>query len=249
MGSIASTLGEAAAVVAVGLGLGLGVNAVSADGLQLGRDHFPSLPGDAAPADDAARPDAAPSDHGATAGDHTPAEPAAPALEHDAAEPTTPSASDTEAGGAAAPAEDPFAPADVLQRLAARGLQPMTFEEARATFEDPMYELGAFAFVDARQPRPYAEGHIPGAWLFDRYRPDGYLADMQTLIATSQRLVVYCNGGQCDDSEFAAEFLRQFGARPDQLFVFVGGMEQWRHEDMPVETGARGSGDLEGQDG
>lgn len=241
MSTFTNVLREAGLVVLLGVGLGLGLNATADDGLELGRDHFPKLgsrppatvgepstptaPGQATdPAADATTVDAPDSD---PAGDE-------PVDDHD------PAASPH--GEATAPADDPFAPAHVLERLASHGLEALSFAEARALHEDPMYGFGLYAFIDARQPEPYAEGHIPGAWLFDRYRPEGYLADMQTLIATCEKLVVYCNGGECDDSEFAADFLRQFGARPGQLYVFVGGMEQWRHEGLAIETGERGSG-------
>jgi rhodanese-related sulfurtransferase len=56
--------------------------------------------------------------------------------------------------------------------------------------------------------------------------------------------VVYCNGGECEDSEFAAIMLRDAGVPREMLFVFAGGIVEWKAAGLPVETGPRGSGQL-----
>ena len=56
--------------------------------------------------------------------------------------------------------------------------------------------------------------------------------------------MVYCNGGDCDDSESAAILLRNVGIPNLKLFVYVGGIKQWMANGLPVETGARNSGNL-----
>ncbi|HXJ72678.1 MAG TPA: hypothetical protein VNM37_07485, partial [Candidatus Dormibacteraeota bacterium] len=55
---------------------------------------------------------------------------------------------------------------------------------------------------------------------------------------------VYCTGGTCEDSEFAALALREAGVAPDHLGVFVGGINEWTTLQGPIELGARNSGNL-----
>ena len=60
----------------------------------------------------------------------------------------------------------------------------------------------------------------------------------------AEQIVVYCNGGDCDDSETAALLLRDMGIPNQKLFVYGGGIAEWKANGLPVETGARNSGIL-----
>jgi rhodanese-related sulfurtransferase len=132
-----------------------------------------------------------------------------------------------------------------LARLAEHGLQGIRFDEARALFEDPLYAAGALLFIDARHDEDYAEGHVPGALQFDHYHAERYLDAVLAAAPGTSRIVIYCNGGHCEDSEFAAATLGDFLPDPARICVYVGGIEEWRARGMPVETGERGSGVLE----
>ena len=132
------------------------------------------------------------------------------------------------------------------ERLAAQGLAAIGFEEARSLFEDPSYAAGGLLFVDARNDAEYQEGHVPLALQFDHYHAERYLDAVLQAAPGTSRVVVYCNGGNCEDSEYAAATLKGFLAEPETLCVYVGGIEEWRARAMPVETGARGSGVLQG---
>ncbi|HWH72296.1 MAG TPA: rhodanese-like domain-containing protein, partial [Candidatus Sulfotelmatobacter sp.] len=57
-------------------------------------------------------------------------------------------------------------------------------------------------------------------------------------------IVVYCNGGNCEDSELAATMLRDAGIPKDKLLVYGGGMTEWTTNGLPVELGQRKSGNL-----
>lgn len=212
----ARTLVEALLIGASGFGLGLLGNALSPAGLRIDRDYFPAP---------AAKPPAAP-----------PAPSPAP----------TPASQDPapSAAGAAAPASEVETRA--RERLAAQGLAAIGFEEARALYQDPMYAVGGLLFVDARNDEEYQEGHVPLALQFDHYHAERYLDAVLQAAPGTSRIVVYCNGGNCEDSEFAAATLKDFLAQPETLCVYVGGIEEWRARGMPVETGARGSGALQG---
>jgi rhodanese-related sulfurtransferase len=129
-----------------------------------------------------------------------------------------------------------------LLRLRERGLQLVTGTEVFELFRDPRYEQGLLIFVDARDDEHYGAGHIPGAWQLNHYRPEGYLPVILPACLGAMKVVVYCNGGHCEDSEFAAVMLREAGVPPQNLFVYAGGITDWTAQGRPVEAGPRGSG-------
>ena len=133
----------------------------------------------------------------------------------------------------------------VVQRLQTRGLQAIGSKEVAELFRDPRYADGLIVFVDSREESPYQAGHIPGAWPFDHYRPERYLGSVLPVCMTALQIVVYCQGGSCEDSEFAAVNLRDAGIPTTSLFVFVGGLDEWSSQGRPVETGIRGSGEFQ----
>lgn len=132
----------------------------------------------------------------------------------------------------------------LAERLQARGLGLIESNQVFQLFEDSRRAPDVILFVDARDDHLYQEGHIPGAWQLDRYYPQNYLPALLPVCKTAASIVVYCTGGDCEDSEFAAELLRQAGLPPGSLLVYAGGFEEWSAQGRPIETGARNSGTL-----
>lgn len=118
-------------------------------------------------------------------------------------------------------------------------------EEVEALFNDPRRLADLVVFIDARDQAHFEQGHIPGAFLFDHYRPEEHLAEVLPVCQTAEVVVVYCNGGDCEDSLFAAHTLKEQGASSDRLRVYEGGFQEWRGAGLPVEIGPRLSGMLE----
>lgn len=133
-----------------------------------------------------------------------------------------------------------------IERLKARGLGAIQFEEAKALYFDPLYAMGALLFIDARHDEEYAAGHVPNALQFDHYHAERYLNAVLQAAPGTTRIVVYCAGGACEDSEFAAATLADFLPEPSRLCVYVGGIDEWTARGMPIETGERGSGQIQG---
>ena len=131
-----------------------------------------------------------------------------------------------------------------LRRLEQRGLQLISSNEVVALFRDPRREQVLIAFIDARDDEHYQAGHIPGAWQFHHYHADTYFPVVLPVCMNAQQVVVYCTGGTCEDSEFAAVMLRDAGVPRSSLFVYAGGITEWKGNGLPVETGGRGSGQL-----
>ena len=127
----------------------------------------------------------------------------------------------------------------VERNIADRGLVAIDFEETVALFRSREYADGRVIFVDARVASEYFAAHIPGAYLFDRFRLTQYIDEVLPVCLAADIVVVYCTGGRCEDSIFAAEDLRDFGVEPDRLRVYAGGIDEWRKEEMPIESGGR----------
>jgi rhodanese-related sulfurtransferase len=151
-----------------------------------------------------------------------------------------PTGTDSIATPRTANAIDP--PIATIQRLQQRGLQLVTSKEIVELFHDPRYEQELVVFIDARDGQHYTAGHIPRAWQFHHYRAENYLPTILPVCLTALQVVVYCSGGDCEDSEFAAIILRDAGVPRENLFVYAGGINEWTNNGLPVETGTRRSG-------
>ena len=140
----------------------------------------------------------------------------------------------------------PAATNAVLTRLRARGLQPLEHAAVLALFNDPKRTQELIVFVDVRNDELYRAGHLPGAWQLDYYRPEAYLPAVLSACGTAEKIVVYCTGGDCEDSELAAVMLGQAGVPRERIFIYPGGYTEWSTKRLPLERGARGSGVMNG---
>jgi len=139
----------------------------------------------------------------------------------------------------------PFSPAEYLAaRMREQGLQLVDESRAAQWFQDSKSQSGGIVFVDARDESHYRGGHIPGAYEFDPYYPEKYFPTALPPCQAAETVVVYCNGGDCDDSQSAALLLRDVGIANQKLFIYGGGMPDWIAHGLPVETGSRNSGNL-----
>ncbi len=127
-------------------------------------------------------------------------------------------------------------------RLAQEGIGQVSRAEVKRLFEDPRRQQGRIAFIDARADEPYQQGHVPGAYQLDYYHPGPYLATVLPVCEMAEQIVVYCNGGDCEDSIHTAMFLRDAGVPAGKLRVYTGGIADWTAASLPIETGSRDSG-------
>jgi rhodanese-related sulfurtransferase len=138
-----------------------------------------------------------------------------------------------------------LSPAQFLAaQMKEKGLQLIDCSQAQQLFQDPRFKQDIIVFVDAREVVHYQQGHIPGAYEFDPYRSGKYYDEVLPVCREAEKIVVYCNGGDCDDSETAALLLRDMGIPNQKLFVYGGGITEWKTNGLPLETGARNSGIL-----
>lgn len=106
----------------------------------------------------------------------------------------------------------------------------ITIDEAKQAFD-----LQRASFVDARTKAKFEEGHIPGAI---RLELADFIAGQPAKLGLLPRelmVIVYCGGGDCDESERVAERLEGFGYRP--IFIIHDGFPGWQAAGHDVETG------------
>lgn len=126
-----------------------------------------------------------------------------------------------------------------IERLMQKGFQPKITAEIVALMEDPRLESGEVVLIDARNEALFQERHIPGAYLLDHYKIDQYIDRVLPMCQVAEQVIVYCSGGQCEDSEFTATDLQQLGVSQDKLFIYAAGMRGWNRGAYPIAKGDR----------
>jgi rhodanese-related sulfurtransferase len=124
-----------------------------------------------------------------------------------------------------------------MARLREQGLHSVDYGQAVQLFRDPRCQKGAIVFIDARDEQHFRAGHIPSAREFNPYYPEKYFAAVLPSCRTAEQIVIYCNGGDCEDSESAALLLRDVGIPTNKLFIYIGGFDEWIKRGLPVEAG------------
>jgi rhodanese-related sulfurtransferase len=102
-----------------------------------------------------------------------------------------------------------------------------------------LHAAGSTPFLDARRTNVYEQGHIAGARPFSVWESDvddKVKAFFQEGRDQSQPLVVYCSGGDCEDSHTLAQKLYFVGF--DNVLVYKDGFPDWQKRNLPIHTGA-----------
>ncbi len=92
---------------------------------------------------------------------------------------------------------------------------------------------GGASLLDVREPGEWEAGHAPGA----RHVPLGQLPDRMGELERTGLIVVVCRSG--GRSALATEWLDAAGFDAANL---VGGMQEWAHAGLAVETDDGGPG-------
>jgi len=94
----------------------------------------------------------------------------------------------------------------------------------------------AALFIDARAPKYFEEGHIPGAanyQLYDFRQKDTPRASIETF----DELIVYGDNPGSPEAEGLTKRLMAIGY--SEVRLFAGGLMEWRAAGLPVEQGAQ----------
>jgi rhodanese-related sulfurtransferase len=135
--------------------------------------------------------------------------------------------------------------AEILSaKLKELGIQMVESNRVSELHRDPRTLQDLVVFVDARHQDQYAKGHIPGAYQLDYYQKEAHLLTFLPVAQIAEVLVIYCNGGECEDSQLTALLLRDAGVPVEKLHVYIGGMKEWEANELPIEMGERRSGQM-----
>ena len=94
--------------------------------------------------------------------------------------------------------------------------------------------------LDARSSADYEIAHIPGAYLTDHYHQQQYLDPIRDLLMSAPIIVVYCKGGDCEDSIFLARDLAyKYDLSIESLYIYEGGMNDWQQREFATTTGGQ----------
>jgi len=102
-----------------------------------------------------------------------------------------------------------------------------------------LFQQKSVPFLDARRSNVYRQGHIAGARPFSVWEADvddkvkGFFAEGRDQAAP---VVVYCSGGDCEDSHNLSEKLYKVGF--DNVLVYKDGFPDWEKRNLPITKGA-----------
>jgi rhodanese-related sulfurtransferase len=89
--------------------------------------------------------------------------------------------------------------------------------------------------VDARPAMFHRNGHIPRALPLPRDEFVAYYLKQRDVLERyrTHHIFVYCQGGDCEDSDFVAAGLRRLGF--DNILIYRGGWNEWIGNGLPQE--------------
>jgi rhodanese-related sulfurtransferase len=124
-------------------------------------------------------------------------------------------------------------------------VERISVAEAQALLADP-----TVTFVDARSANDYVVAHIPGAVSLPAVDAAGILEIQSVPILPDGRVITYCNGGACEQSEYLGLLLRDREVCK-QVAVLEGGWAAWAAAGAPTVSGEGqyGSSSVEGVPG
>ena len=130
----------------------------------------------------------------------------------------------------------PPIPAPLDQPAPKHEFSAATREEVEALTRDPRFVMQKFLLIDARNVANYRSGHIPGAMQYDHFRPTENIAQIAPAALAAEKIILYCHGGNCEDSIFAARLLVGYGVPATRIGIYEKGIEDWRAAGLPLQN-------------
>jgi len=122
--------------------------------------------------------------------------------------------------------------------------QTISFEDLAEILDNPMTQAGLNVIVDARSVQAFEDGHIPGALHCNPYAVadsiDRHVGGQTMLdaVTAAEKVVVYCGGGDCEDSIFMSRELLELGVSYAAIYLYEGGWKEWSAQGGTIEKGA-----------
>ena len=108
----------------------------------------------------------------------------------------------------------------------------VALEEAKA-----MWGSGTVFFLDARATADYQAGHIAGALSLPIEEFDAHYPPIQPMLTPDLRIVVYCDGQECDLSHRLMDRLRELGYH--NVRVLTNGWTSWHTAGLLTHAGGQ----------
>lgn len=99
------------------------------------------------------------------------------------------------------------------------------------------FDVGDAIFVDARGVKEFREGHIRGAMRLTKEDFGGGPPTKVKNYLVGQRVIVYCVGSECTDSEAVIKRLIACNLPMGPYHIIKDGFPGWHKAGYPVETG------------
>ena len=99
-----------------------------------------------------------------------------------------------------------------------------------------LFDSGEGFFVDARDYEAYKTLHVEGAISIPFHSEDKLhlMSKMEDLLTSVPKIVIYCDGSECNLSKLLAEDLVKFGIEREKIIIFKYGFEIWKKANYPV---------------
>jgi rhodanese-related sulfurtransferase len=97
----------------------------------------------------------------------------------------------------------------------------VTYDQVLRMIDNP-----DFVLVDARREETWAEGHIGNAVNIFPYDPNEVVFEKCFNLPPDKKIVVYCEGGDCDSSHLLVEILLN-QVLLENVYIYTGGWEDW----------------------
>jgi rhodanese-related sulfurtransferase len=101
-----------------------------------------------------------------------------------------------------------------------------------------LFQSGEGFFVDARGYDAYKQLHVEGAISIPFHSEDKLhiISKMEDLLQSVPKIIVYCDGSECNLSKLLAQDLVEFGINKEKIIIFKYGFEQWKKANYPVSN-------------
>ncbi len=83
----------------------------------------------------------------------------------------------------------------------------------------------SFFIIDARSSENYKKAHIGNAINIFPYDDEAVIMPKIFDLPHDKKIVIYCDGGQCDSSHELAKMILNFGYK--NIYLYAGGWEEW----------------------
>ena len=132
-----------------------------------------------------------------------------------------------------------YAPRTITGTLIQHEFSKVTAEEINDYLE-LLYEEEAYVVIlDSRRKSSYEDGHIPGAYLANHYQQEKYLPNLKEALQRAPIIIIYCNGGSCEDSIFLArDLVYKHDIPSEAIHIYEGGIAEWKKLNLPIKKGA-----------